>query len=61
MYDAKEVDCTHLKARLAIQRDPLERYTHTAADRMFPIIVIKRMRLRPYLSDKEPIFGDTKN
>lgn len=28
---------------------------------MFPIIVIRRTRFRPYLSDSAPILGDTKN
>ena len=28
---------------------------------MLPIMVIKRIFLRPYLSDKDPMCGDTKN
>jgi hypothetical protein len=32
-----------------------------SADNMFPIILIRRMFLRPYLSERDPICGDTKN
>lgn len=28
---------------------------------MLPIMVIRRIRFRPYLSDSAPIFGETKN
>lgn len=28
---------------------------------MLPIMVIRRIRFRPYLSDRAPIFGETRN
>lgn len=34
---------------------------YTRADKMFPAIVTNRIRFRPYLSDRDPILGDTKN
>jgi len=35
--------------------------TYMTAERIFPIIVMRRMRFRPYLSESAPILGDTKN
>jgi hypothetical protein len=35
--------------------------THMSADNMFPIMLIKRTFLRPYLSERDPMCGDTKN
>lgn len=34
---------------------------HMSADNIFPIMEIKRTFLRPYLSEKDPMCGETKN
>jgi hypothetical protein len=36
-------------------------HTHTKAERILPTIVIKRIFLRPYLSERDPMYGDTRN
>lgn len=39
----------------------LSKFTYTSADTMFPIIVQSRTRFLPYLSDRAPMRGETKN
>ncbi len=36
-------------------------HTYTNAERILPIMVIRRTFLRPYLSDRDPMYGETRN
>lgn len=61
MYDAKVVDWIQLHWLLVYHRLLKVYATYISADAIFPIIVMRRTRLRPYLSESAPILGETKN
>ena len=62
-YDANVVLFIHLRERKSqyIRRISRVSCTHTRAESILPIIVIKSIFLRPYLSERDPMYGDTMN
>jgi len=68
MYDAKVVLFIQLqqKGEISLPRNVTRRrcvcvLTHTNAERILPIMVIRRIFLRPDLLDRYPMYGDTRN
>lgn len=63
-YDAKVVLFIHLREpkKVNIARHiPRVSRTHTKAESILPIIVTRSIFLRPYLSERDPMYGDTIN
>ena len=61
MYVAKFVDVTHLPNVFEREIALLYTDTYIKADKIFPNIEIIRILFLPYLSDSDPIMGDTTN
>lgn len=61
MYEANDVDWTQLCDCQKSLRSEIFVATYTTALAILPIIVNNKMRLRPYLSDNAPIWGETMN
>jgi len=60
IYDVNELDWIHLNG-VSDDDERVQRTTDMRADRILPTIVSSKTRLRPYLSDNAPIFGETMN
>lgn len=62
-YDPKVVLLIQLQEQVKLDCHERRRrmLTHTKAESILPIMVIRRIFLRPYLSDRDPMYGDTRN
>jgi hypothetical protein len=61
MYVAKLVEVTHLPNVYEHEITLLYTNTYIKADKIFPNMEIIRILFLPYLSDNDPIMGDTTN
>ena len=57
-YVAKDVEKTQLHRYEQLSCASRQLVTYTSADKRLPIIVRRRMRLRPYLSLRAPMRGE---